>query len=74
MDGCGIITMVLVISVVINLILIIANKTYYQYPSRFFLQSNTGESSSESPYEETPIYHYRRMPPDDIEAPEEKIL
>lgn len=74
MDGCGIITMVLVISVVINLILIVINKTYYQYPPWHFLQSKTGESSSEAPYGESPSYYYRRMPPNDIEAPEEKVL
>ena len=74
MDGCGFITMVLVISVVINLVLIVINKTYYQYPPWHFLQSKTGESSSESPYEETPIYHYRRMAPNDIETAEEKVL
>ena len=69
MCECGITTMFLVISVVINLILIVANKAYYQYIPRYI--SYTGESSCESPERN---FYYRRMSPDDIEAGENKII
>ena len=70
MYECGITTLFLVLSVVINLILIIVNKTYYQYIPRHI--PHTGESSCESPQRR--IYYYRQMSYDDIEAGENKII
>ena len=80
MNGCHMITMFSFIFIaqtaafVIDCIRTTANKTIYHYLPRYSTQMHTGESSCESPVEVSPIYHYRRMPSEDIENGDNKFL